>query len=234
MTTVETKLAVRALAPRVWVGRYPATPGNPSTALHVRSSGGEWWPVVDWALEGMVGNCWLKDGWAARSLASAVNSAKTFVGGAAGGAFLVNEWGQVLVPSNNGSRKIALAGVLEGQLEFENPFDSKTPVALAAVDGLRPGDAWKWPYVGCRYNLSKRHEIYCQKREGNGVEFVPRRDDRLVDALRSVRPHGAVRFLVNPAGVVLTKRPAGSWDEETWAPVYVGQIRPDLWFAKES
>ena len=57
----------------------------------------------------------------------------------------------------------------------------------------------------------------------------------LIEALRSIRRYGAVRFIVNPYGLVLTKRPpAGRWSaEELWEPVFVGKINLDLWFEKE-
>ena len=55
-------------------------------------------------------------------------------------------------------------------------------------------------------------------------------------ALRSVRPFGAVRFIVNPERVVLTKRPPrGEWQasDESWEPVYVGRLNLQEWFERE-
>lgn len=74
---------------------------------------------------------------------------------------------------------------------------------------------------------------YCS--EQNKSEYLPKQDDELIKKLRKVRRYGAVRFIVNQYGIVLTKIPEGEYrkDKDEWIPVYVGRINYNLWFKKE-
>ena len=72
-------------------------------------------------------------------------------------------------------------------------------------------------------------------RIGKIPQYPPHQDQDLIEAIREVRHWGSVKFVVNPFGLVLTKRPERQqWDEEKWDPVYVGRIDYQQWFAKES
>src|SRR3954468_7318194 len=120
--------------PRLWTGRYARIPGE-KTAFHVRLVDGEWWPFVDWAVgdevgRGPVGEC---DG--AERLVAAVSDAKRFLGGWLGGAFLLNEYGQVLVPAAAGDHRVAVVGECDGPLEFRDVFDGDDTFELCD-DGL--------------------------------------------------------------------------------------------------
>ena len=102
--------------------------------------------------------------------------------------------------------------------------------------GLKPGDPWERPYVGFPFNLSARGKIYFNQEDEEGRRSIyPKRQNLpLIEALRTVRSSGPVRFIVNPFGVVSTKRPMQQGSpEERWQPVYVGKINLDLWFEKE-
>jgi hypothetical protein len=50
-------------------------------------------------------------------------------------------------------------------------------------------------------------------------------EPELVRRLRRIRRRGAVRFIINPHGIVLTKVPSTSEEREIeeWIPVYVGR-----------
>src|SRR5438876_1189388 len=81
---------------------------------------------------------------------------------------------------------------------------------LKLVGGdLQPGDPWKLPYIGVPYNLHRGGHVYFYREDESGGTTVlpPRQDPQLIQALRTVRPRGPVRFIVNPAGIVLTKCP---------------------------
>jgi len=176
---------------------------------------------------------------AAYALGGAVNATKRELVGIGGGSFLINEHGQVLVPASDGGGDVMLAGEIEGELEFENPFEHGTTFNLADDKELSVGDAWDRPYLGMWYNLSKYSRIYRMQsdRSGQTKEEPVRQDKRLITRLRSVRHFGAVRFIVNQDGIVLTKVPPGNVStvvcEEMWQAVYVGRIDPNYWFVKE-
>ena len=130
-----------------------------------------------------------------------------------------------------------LVGRVIGSLEFEDPLKGGT-FTLGDDDGLSPGDPWQLPYVGIPHNLSARHELYFwDEDESEGRKMVPpRQDSNLVSALRSIRRHGAIRFLVNPEGVVLTKKSGElqPWrSNEHWEPIYVGRVDRRVWFEME-
>lgn len=172
----------------------------------------------------------------AAALAQAVIDAKRSFGGSAGGSFLINEHRQVLVPSPLGTGEVALVGECSGPLLFHNSFAGSALFDLADDQGLSPGDAWGLPYLGMRYNLNARSQLYFWKEDASGrwSVFPPTQDDALIEALRTLRPHGAVRFVVMYGGLVLTKIQTGSWREEDWEPRFVGKINYRRWFAKEN
>jgi hypothetical protein len=89
--------------------------------------------------------------------------------------------------------------------------------------------------VGVQYNLHRASKIYIYQIDGDGGRpvFAPNQDTGLIKAIRAIRPKGAVRIIVNPAGLVLTKQDNGLGLEESWEPVFVGSIVPSLWFHQE-
>ena len=100
--------------------------------------------------------------------------------------------------------------------------------------GCRAGDPWLLPYVGSPYNLSSQDEIYYWYYESGCKVLPPEQDEALIGALRSLRPYGAVRFVVTPGGLVLTK--VNRWEgvgNSTWEPRYVGRLDFQKWFPKE-
>ena len=226
----------KACRPTPWAGRYARIPGD-NSVFHLRSVGGRLWPTMQWQTEEGIGTCAALPCSAAEQMAQAVEKAKHHAGGGGGGAFVINEFGQVLVPASDGGGRRFLAGQLEGRLLFENPFEPDTPIDLGDTSKSRSGDPWKLPYVGFPYNLNGRSQIYFYRigEDGGQSVYPQQQDTTLIQSLRRIRRTGPVRFLVNPAGVVLTKRPEGEhWTpEESWEPVYVGRIDPSRWFEKE-
>lgn len=234
MMTVATA-QFEARYPTAWNGRYARIPGD-CTVFHLHHANGRLWPVVLWELDGRA-TCRAVESDAAVKLAESVSRAKRFAGGNGNGSFIVNEFGQVLVPASDGSGRRYLAGQWSGQLLFENPFLPEELIDLGDNENLQPGDPWKLPYVGVPYNLHRANKIYFYKQDEKGgrTTYPPRQDERLIRVLRTIRPTGAVRFIVNHAGLVLTKDPSASRlvSEDSWQSVYVGSIDPNLWFEKE-
>ncbi len=230
-----TPFAVAPVTPHLWSGRYARIPGE-TTAFHVRLVDDLWWPVVEWAFDGMIAECPMVDSAGAAALASAVNRGKAFLGGGQGGSFLINEYGQILVPAPTpGDPRVAIVAECTGPLEFMNNAVGYGTFDLADNSVLSAGDVWNRPYVGVPHHLSRRSELYFWGvGEGGGGKLLPRaQDSELISALRHLRGHGAVRFLAAYGGFVLTKVPVGSWPYERWEPRYVGRIEFRQWFLKE-
>src|SRR5262245_52662228 len=108
--------------PRPWTGRYARIMGNGSV-FHLQNAAGRLWPVILWQTTDGIATCRAVTCDAANDLADAVAGVKRHADGQGGGSFLINEHGQVLVPSSNGDGRRFLAGRLDGTLLFENPFD---------------------------------------------------------------------------------------------------------------
>lgn len=223
-----------------WTGRYDRIPGD-SSVLHVKTVktvNGRLKTVLYWAREDARATCVAVDCAEMRYLTEAVDQAKRRLGGNHGGSFQINEFGQVLVPSSQGGNCRLLAGEVVGTLSFQNAFEDGQTFSFDGVDGLSTGDEWRLPYVGMPFHLSSRSQIYfwSQNEDGGHKELPVSQDKPLIGALRSIRRTGSVRFIVNPSGIVLTKRPpTGAWqgDHEFWNPVYVGRINYSKWFQKE-
>lgn len=221
----------RGVSPRPWAGRYRRVPGE-ARAFHIERIDGEWRATARLDRDGYTGTCILAGDGDSSALVAAVNGGKAAQGAPPGGAFLVDEYGRVLVPSADGvGSSVFVVGECGGPLLFADPFEPGSVFDLYDDADLEPGDLWDRPYVGIRYQLSKYGELYYWDEEESGAEkLLPSsQDERLIASIRAVRgePWGAVRFLVGPGGVVLTKRPPD------WEPCYVGRLDFDLWFPKE-
>lgn len=222
---------------QIWAGRYARIPGEESV-FHLKQNADSYKTSILWRIGNERVTCPSADSPAERALADAVADAKRAMGGVGTGAFQINEFGQVLVPSSNlGGRRCLLVGEISQTWHFIDPRDNSV-FDLSSVDGYRSGDLWQRPYIGMRYNLSYRNQIYFwNEGEEGGQKCLPERQDvKLIERILAVRGYGRVRFIVNPWGIVLTKKPvpgASQSDEETWEPVYVGRINPATWFEKE-
>jgi hypothetical protein len=225
-----------ATPPVQWSGRYSRIPGE-TTAFHVRlGPSGEWWPYVDWTLDDDTAECPMVDVTGVRQLALAVHAGKQLFRGKAGGSFLINEFGQVLCPSPFGDGHVALVGRWTGPVLCQDRHHPGRTFDLTDDRGLGAGSAWDRPYLGLPHNLSARGEIYFWKEEFEGSgKVTPRVQDKaLINALRGIRPAGAVRFVVACGGLVLTKVPIWESGYQRWEPRYVGRLDYGRWFEQES
>jgi len=221
---------------RSWTGYYARIEGD-SAVFHVQWINGRFQTIVYWHRDDARATCVAVDTPDMRALTEAVLRGKRLMGSHEGGSYQINEFAQVLVPSSTGDQKRVLGGEVTGTLRFHNPYNAGQIFTLADDNGLSPGDLWPFPYIGMPFHLSKRSFIYYWREDDEGGYAVnPLRQDRdLVMSLRDIRRYGAVRFIVNSEGLVLTRRPPlGRWQgyEETWEPVYVGRIDYAKWFEK--
>lgn len=158
---------------------------------------------------------------AAKILARAINSCKLVLNRRKGGSFCINEFGVVIVPGMNVD-PLAI-GTWRGDLNFQDP-DTDEIFSLSGT-GLRIGQVWKYPYLGMKYQLSRRGEIYrwWETPSGSYREDPAMQDAALVANLRRIRNTGAMTFIVNDHGVAIAK-------DEYDVPRYAGKIDYIRWF----
>jgi len=218
----------RAIGPKEWSGSYKRIPGT-DTAYHVKAGRVQcpWKRTPD-----ELGWCDIVESAAAYDLARAVREGKRFFGYSGGGSFLINEHGQVLVPSPSGDGRQALVGEWTGPLEFVDPWGGGI-FDLADDQGLELGRSWPWPYIGVPHQLSKWDELYFWCNKLALKVTPPRQDPRLIEWLRTLRPCGPVRFITLPGGFALTKVPERAGGRMLRKAVYVGPLNFDCWFPKE-
>jgi hypothetical protein len=220
-----------ASEPTEWRGRYARIPGD-NSVFHLKNRNGRLWPTVYWETPDGIGTCEACECDAASQLAVAVGAAKRKAGGSGGGSFVINEFGQVIVPASDGSERKYFVGELRGRLLFENAFEPNKQIDLGYSDNLRPGDFWPLPYVGIPHKLNVWGEICFRQESAEGqYTYYPQKQDlSIVQSLRRVRGASGCRFIVNCAGVILTKSPRNG----CWRPVFIGRIDLNNWFEKES
>lgn len=212
--------------PVAWTGRYNRIPGK-EPVFKAKVDGtllAYWkpWPG-DECLTSLFVDCP-----GVRQLASAVNLAKEAQVGVPGGAFQINEFGQVICPTGHGSDRYWV-GTVAGVPQFHDPRDGAKPFTLQEPAASAAGKPWERPYIGMKFNLDANDSIYFQQDDGDTRTKLrlSKADPALVRRLRQVRGDGAgLRFVVNLHGVVLTKIEPGS------QPVFVGHVDHCQWFSK--
>ncbi|MBE3143649.1 MAG: hypothetical protein IMZ61_06975 [Planctomycetes bacterium] len=227
---------------KIWKGRYGRLFGGCDWKL-VLGAGNRYSPQVYWLKDRNTKcDCLTASCQAINSLSRAVYIGKRYLNGSGGGVFVINEYGQVIVPSSLGKGQRVLVGEIHGTILLKNPLsnsDSDEWMDISNDSGLRYGNPWPGPYLGVQYHLSNINRIYyvAESAESTKPQFLQPPDNDLIAKIRKVRRMGPVRVLVNVHGIVLTKTPANdSWSPENndyWNPVYVGRIDKTNWFPKE-
>jgi hypothetical protein len=203
-----------ASRPGLWAGYYGRTVGF-EHAFHVRARNvGRFWPEADYdaghsRLEipfSQAPGC--QRDIAPRDLAVAVNDAKKRDDfGLRGGAFLINEFGQVLVPSHGGLQ-VFHVGIWSGPIWLANFTGSGgAPTSLYEDQHLSSGDEWKRPYVGSSY-LASSVEGQPTLASRDGTEVVARNGyfgEVVFPMLRKMRSDSRMHFLITLGGLVLTR-----------------------------
>lgn len=164
-------------------------------------------------------------------LAAQVNLVKVLVAGVPGGAFYINEFGDVLVPGQDGH--CYWAGHFDGTLEFRT--EDGIIVSPAAPADLEPRDPWPGPHVGIRYVLTaggqdvkyerkiseRRTEIHFLSDEVGGA--AARSTAARIAAVKG--PLGG-RFYINEVGEMF-----GPTSQNEYAHfVYIGHLEDSQWF----
>jgi hypothetical protein len=217
--------------PSLWTGRL-GLPAAGEGVFCLRHSTRGFWPHLLWGTSHIQALSSVP----VYGLVDAILEARAFARGQANlpaehpgdlgsASFLLNEFGQVLVPASADSHVAALAGECDGSLDFARIQEGAVQVLDLSREGeLEPGDLWPHPALGLPYHLSRRTHVYFQDYDGKQEEPAEQ-DWELIDGLRKLCPSGPMRFLVNPWGIVQWKR------GEDW--IYAGKIRKETWFEKE-
>lgn len=161
-------------------------------------------------------------------LVEMVNEVKQEFNGALGGAFYINEFRDVLVPTVGGD--CYFAGTYQRTLEFD--MDGQT-IGPKALPGLQPGDVWSGPHVGIRYKLKAGgRDISYERVSGSRVteyrlsdEHGPDDAAALAKRLATHKSDAGGRIYLNEAGEFFAppSSPAGDY-------TYLGGLDEDLWF----
>ena len=222
-----------------WFGKYSRAQGK-SASFRIKKNPErkEFWPLIKWNYLGETLTCpALGNSQSIYDLTEAVNKAKKYMSPKRGGSFIINEFGQVIVPLKSGEYgDRLLVGEVDGVLFFENPLLSGEKIDLSDDSGLQVGDLWEKPYIGFKYHLSAASGIYYYDYNQDRAYYLMEQDKELIGKLRKIRRCGSVGFVVNHHGIVLTKIPEGEYDsenDEQWQPIYIGRINYNLWFKKE-
>ncbi|MFQ3670244.1 MAG: hypothetical protein SNJ84_02175 [Verrucomicrobiia bacterium] len=165
-------------------------------------------------------------------LVAAVNACKVWKANRKGGAFLINEFGQVLCPYHGGSEKYYVGKIEHGSMPIQ--FAMNNLRFDLGANELTTGNAWHKPYLGSMFSCTRHGDILRVIADGrNGVivgKPCPHPDKNLIRRLLKVRPKGC-RFIVNDRGVVLTKSQVAPKD---WQPIFVGVIDHSRWWPEEA
>jgi hypothetical protein len=162
-------------------------------------------------------------------LVEMVNDVKIECNGAPGGAFYINEFLDVLVPTTTG--ECYFAGTYQRLLEFD--LDGET-IGPRAREGLRPGEPWPGPHVGIRYKLNAGgNDISYERPSGPNRVITERLSDvhgaaaasRLARRIAVVKGESGGRIYLNECGEFFAP-PSARHDEYT----YLGALDDDLWF----
>lgn len=145
-----------------------------------------------------------------------------------GGKFRVNEFGQVIVPTEAGGIDSAwCVGQVTGWFDFKDP-ETEQLFDLRAT-GYQPGRKWDKPLVGLRYTVRADGSITFESHfEPDSRErvFLRTPSPTLLAAGRRVRT-GGYRLIVNDQRVAL------AMDESAGSAHFIGLIDDSSWFSKE-
>lgn len=161
-------------------------------------------------------------------LVEMVNEIKREYNGAPGGAFYINEFYDVLVPTT--SDGCFFAGTYQQWLTFD--LDGET-IGPKAPPGLEPGAKWDGPHVGIRYRLKAggRDISYDAssgtRQEERFLSDAHSPDEAALLARRLARHKGDAggRIYLNEASEFFSppSRPGDPY-------IYLGNLDEDIWF----
>lgn len=164
------------------------------------------------------------------ALVGMVNPIKVALNGLPGGAFYINEFGDVLIPDGQGG-PCYHAGHYDRTLEFDFNGDILSPVA---PKGLEPGDDWRGPHPGIPYVLvaggdNVKYEMRSGTRRTTHLlsDDVGKSEARdTAGRVAAIRGAAGGRFYINERRELFTPVTNGGSVQH----VYVGHLEDSAWF----
>jgi hypothetical protein len=161
-------------------------------------------------------------------LVELVNGVKADYQGAPGGAFYIDEYRHVLVPTDDGCM---FAGYYEEDLQFK--FEGRT-IGPRPDAGIEPGQLWPGPRVGIAYTLGADGRDIRYKAETRPNVIAEKRLSKAIGAAAAARVSsrlarhkpGGGRVYVNEAGEFF----APVQRDGEWIAIYLGAIDGSDWF----
>jgi hypothetical protein len=169
---------------------------------------------------------------APRDLTVAVSEIVKLNGARIDGAFLITEFGNVLVPSRDSSQ-VYHVGDWKGTVWLEDAYHpAAEPIELYGAEGLRTGDTWKRPYIGASYNTTVAgNKVLLTARNGKGTLGVPGYfEEGVLPLLKRVHWDLKMQFLVTFGGLLLTRASLSARGLPE-PPVYCGTLDLERWKA---
>lgn len=163
-------------------------------------------------------------------LVTMVNRVKEELSGVPGGAFYINEFGDVLVPHPDG--RCVYAGTYNELLKFD--FDGQE-ISPVPPPGLAPGDRWPGPHVGIHYVLAAGGMDMKYQLTSGAI----RREYRLSEAVGLTPAKLIARRLAEVKGrqgggvYINEAREFFAWiggGESGGVYIYLGPLEDDAWF----
>tara|TARA_B100000927_G_scaffold290659_1_gene290120 strand:- start:233 stop:922 length:690 start_codon:yes stop_codon:yes gene_type:complete len=165
-------------------------------------------------------------------LVDIVNEVKREVNGRPGGAFKLDEYRNVVIPTSQGET-FYHGGKYPKELIFDLNGREVGASITEDLDGIStyPGAEWKGPRTGMRYTLTASgDDIKYERVTANGFrqivflrKTVGDQADATVAMLSRIKPNGG-RFMVNECGHAFAMVEQGGAFGSTWEPFYAGKI----------
>ena len=209
--------------PYEWGGFYKTNKAD-DNVFHIWARCGDL-PAVIWKRRDEKAECPAMDSQEVQKLVRAVNSVKIEQNRYKRGSFIINEFGNVIVPFVNTDQKVCV-GKIEGDLLFKNVYGDGY-FSLNNDSNLKTGDLWDKPYIGIPFNYSRDLGIHFIDDDDTKIP-CKKQDMDLIKKIQMVRGFAYCRFIVNPYGIVLTRVQTAL--NGPWSAIYIGRINYDKWF----
>ena len=184
------------------------------------------------------GELWYPSNGEHPELVNMVNKVKNQYSGNPGGAFYINEYGQVIVPVAGEEKDYYLAGEYNNPIEFE--FEGKILSGDAKdLEGnpLKPGDTWVGPHPGIPYVLKAGgKDIYYKcwvrprvEKEVKLSDCIGKEAEKVASKIASLKGAAGGRFYVNEYCQIFAPKTS----EQGFEYIYIDKIEDlDYWFPK--
>ncbi len=157
-----------------------------------------------------------------------VNEVKQELNGTPGGAFYINEYKHVLVPTQDGCW---YAGTYRPPLRF---FFEGNEISAEASDGLKAGEIWSGPRPGTKYTLSADGKDVRYKCETRPNVHTDRKLSAVLGVTRAAKTASKLSRHKHSGGTIYVNEAfecfgplAGT---EGIEHIYLGKIEPKEWF----